>query len=334
MATIKDVASKAGLAISTVSAVLNRSAPTSASAIERVQKAVEAVGYIPHGAARSLRSGKSNLIGLLVPNVANPVFGAVAREVENYCFARGFVSVVFSTGQDASHEGEVLKMMRMHRVAGLVIIPTRSDAEHGAKLKQMIHVPSVLLDMHVEGLPFDVVKADNVEAGRLATEHLLSLGHRRIGIIVGIPGLATSDDRFGGYVKAHQALGLQVDEDLVVAGNFDKDASRTVALQLLNLSKPPTAIVGISNLITMGLLFAIKEQRIDVPNSLSIVGIDDLDFAEILYTIPTVVEMPVIEMARRAIELLTAELESGEEPAGKWEIWKPKLLLRDSTQQL
>ncbi|MBG1233252.1 LacI family DNA-binding transcriptional regulator [Aestuariivirga litoralis] len=331
MATIRDVAKAAGLAISTVSAVINRSAPVSEDAIKRVEKAVEAVGYIPNGAARSLRSGKSSLIGLLVPNVANPIFSAVAREVEHFCFERGYTSVVFSTGQDADREAQILKMMRMHRVGGLVIIPTRSDAQHGAKLRAMIHVPTVLLDMFVEGLPFDVVKTDNVEAGRIATEHLLSLGHRRIGIIVGIPGLATSDDRFEGFIRAHASAGLEVDNDLVIAGQFDTAGAHEAALELLARPNPPTAIVTISNLMTTGLLFALKEKKIRVPEQLSIIGIDELDFSELLDPVPTVVATPVIDMARRTIEMLLAEIEGGEPPAGKWELWKPKLLQRNST---
>jgi len=331
MATIRDVAKAAGLAISTVSAVINRSAPVSEDAIKRVHSAIDAVGYIPNGAARSLRSGKSSLIGLLVPNVANPIFAAVAREVEHFCFERGYTSVVFSTGQDADRESQILKMMRMHRVAGLVIIPTRSDAAHGASLKSMIHVPTVLLDMFVEGLPFDVVKTDNVEAGRLATEHLLSLGHRRIGIIVGIPGLATNDDRLEGYIRAYGQAGLPVDPSLIVEGLFDTDKAHEVALSLLDRHDRPTAIVTISNLMTMGLLFALKERRMQVPHDISYVGIDDLDISRLLDPMPTVIATPVIDMAARSIEMLLGEIENGEAPDGKWEVWKPKLIARGSS---
>ena len=107
----------------------------------------------------------------------------MAREVENVCLSAGYTSVVYSTGQDAERESQVLNMMRVQRVAGLIVIPTRSDAEHGSRLIGQIHVPTVLLDMFVEGLPYDVIKTDNVEAGRLATEHLLSLGHTRVGVV-------------------------------------------------------------------------------------------------------------------------------------------------------
>ena len=134
------------------------------------------------------RSGNSQLIGLVVPNIANPHFAAVAREIENICLTAGYMTVVYSTGQDSERESQVLKMLRVQRVAGLIVIPTRSDAEHGSQLVDKINVPTVLLDMFVEGLPYNVIKTDNIEAGRLATDHLLGIGHRRIGIIVGIAG--------------------------------------------------------------------------------------------------------------------------------------------------
>jgi len=331
VSTIKDVAKRAGVAISTVSAVINRSAPVSEDTIARVEAAVAAIGYTPHGAAQSLRSGRSRLIGLVVPNIANPHFAAVAREVENACLAAGYTSVVYSTGQDAERESQVLKMMRVQRVAGLIVIPTRSDAAHGAALVDQIHVPTVLLDMYVEGLPYDVIKTDNVEAGRVATEHLLSLGHRRIGIIVGIPGLATSDDRHAGYRKAFEMRGLIPDPALALPGDFDQQTAHDMGAKLLGLAHRPTAIVTISNMMTVGLLFAIRERGMKVPDDLSVVGIDDLDFAELLDPKPTAVTTPILRMARRSIHKLLAQLGGTASFDGGWEVYQPELVVRQST---
>lgn len=334
MSTIRDVAKRAGVAISTVSAVLNRSAPVSEDAIARVEAAIAEIGYTPHGAAQSLRSGRSRLIGLVVPNIANPHFAAVAREAENVCLAAGYTTVVYSTGQDAARESQVLTMMRVQRVAGLIVIPTRSDTAHGAALVDQIHVPTVLLDMQVEGLPYDVVKTDNVEAGRLATDHLIGLGHRRIGMVVGIPGLATSDDRHAGYLGAHQQAGVEVDPRLAIPGFFDQATSHDAVEQLLNLPLPPTAIVTVSNMASMGLLFAIRERKIDVPRELSFVGIDDLEFSAILNPRPTVVVTPILDMARRAIEMLLQQIGDGKKPAGTREVWRPRLVVRESTARM
>ncbi|MDQ0468514.1 LacI family DNA-binding transcriptional regulator [Labrys wisconsinensis] len=332
MTTIKDVARRAGVAISTVSAVLNRSAPVSEEVIEKVNEAIGAVGYVPHGAARSLRSGNSQLIGLVVPNIANPHFAAVAREIENICLTAGYMTVVYSTGQDSERESQVLKMLRVQRVAGLVIIPTRSDAEHGSRLVGQIQVPTILLDMFVEGLPYTVIKTDNIEAGRLATAHLLGLGHRRIGIIAGIAGLATSDDRLGGYLKAHAEHGVPVEPGLQVAGNFDQAQAHRRAIELLQRRDRPTALIAISNMMTLGVLFAVRELKIKVPAELSILGIDDLDFAAVLDPAPTVVATPILFMARRAVEMLLTEITQKEAATGAWEIHQPHLVIRESTR--
>jgi DNA-binding LacI/PurR family transcriptional regulator len=331
VATIKDVAHHAGVAISTASAAINRSAPVSEEVLAKVAQAIRVVGYVPHAGARSLRSGRSNLIGLVVPNIANPWCGAVAREVENVCLAAGFTTVVYSTGQDAGRESQVLEMLRLQRIAGLVIIPTRSDAQHGEALRDQIHVPTVLLDMQVEGLPYDVVKANNLEAGRLATAHLLDLGHRRIGIVTGIPGLATSDDRLLGYRTAHQMTGAEVDESLIVPGQFDQDIAYRAVLGMIRREDRPTAILTCSNMMTIGLLFAIRELRLRIPRQLSVIGIDDLEFSLILDPQPTTVATAILPMARRAIDKLLAQIGSRERPTGKIEIYPPELIVRGST---
>jgi LacI family transcriptional regulator len=334
LATIRDVAKRAGVAISTASAAINRSAPVSADVIAKVEEAVRELGYVPHGAAQSLRSGQSRLIGLVVPDIANPWCGAIAREIENVCLRAGYTTVVYSTGQDAERESQVLTMMRVQRVAGLIVIPTRSDAAHGNRLVGQIHVPTVLLDMYVEGLPYDVIKTDNIEAGRLATEHLLSLGHRRIALISGIPGLATSDDRQAGYEAAMVAGGVSLDPALVMPGQFDQDGARRATTALLALAEPPTAIVAISNMMTMGLLLALKERGCRIPHDVSVVGIDDLDFAMIVDPPPTVVATPTTKMARRSIELLLSQIAGQSRPSGRREINAPQLVIRSSTRAL
>ncbi|MBL8600047.1 MAG: LacI family DNA-binding transcriptional regulator [Devosia sp.] len=334
MATIKDVARHAGVAISTASAAINRSAPVSKDVLSAVAAAIRAVGYVPHAGARSLRSGRSNLIGLVVPNIANPWCGAVAREVENVCLAAGYTTVVYSTGQDAGRESQVLEMLRLQRVAGLLVIPTRSDAEHGAALRDQIHVPTVLLDMQVEGLPFDVVKADNVEAGRLGTAHLLGLGHRRIGIVVGIPGLATSDDRLLGYREAHAAAGVTVDERLIAVGNFDQSIAHDAVLGMLKRKDRPTAVMTCSNMMTMGLLFAIRELKLAVPKQLSFVGIDDLEFSLILDPQPTTVATAILPMARQAIKKLITQVFDQKPATGATDVYPPELIVRTSTAAL
>lgn len=334
MATIRDVAKRAGVAISTASAALNRSAPVSEEVIAKVEQAVREIGYVPHGAAQSLRSGQSRLIGLIVPNISNPHFSAVARIIENVCLSAGYLSMAFSTGQDSERENHILRMLRQQRVAGLIIIPTRSDAEHGERLKKELHVPTVLLDMYVEGLQHDVLKLDNVAATRMATEHLIRLGHRRIGVLTGIPDLITSEDRLAGYLEAHRRAGLAVEPELLLKGDFDEQTAHASTVAAMTGASPPTALVSFNNMMTMGALHALRELGLKAPADVSFVGVDDFDFADLLDPPLTVVRVPVAEMTVRSIEVLLEEISSKNPPTGRIHLFQPTLIVRGSTREL
>ena len=334
MATIKDVARRAGVAISTASAAINRSAPVSEEVIEKVQKAVREIGYVPHGAAQSLRMGQSRLIGLILPDITNPHFANVAKVVESACLEAGYMAAVYSTSEDYDRERQILKMMRAQRVAGLIIIPTRSDAEHGARLAEEIHVPTILLDSYITGLPYDVVKLDNVGAGRMATEHLFSLGHRRIAVTTGRDNIVTGEDRLKGYLDAHAAHGIPVDPHLLIEGRFDKSIAHDSTLALMRKAERPTAIFALSNMMTLGVLSALRELKLSVPADVSVIGIDDFDFADIMNPPPTVVTAPVAEMARCAIEGLLHEIGDKARPKGSLQLFTPTLVIRESCRSL
>jgi len=330
LATIKDVAKRAGVAISTVSAVINRSAPVSEETVARVEKAVAEIGYTPHGAAQSLRSGRSRMIGLIMPTIFNPHFATAARIIENVCLAAGYMSVVYSTGEDSERENQILKMMRMQRVAGLIIIPSASKAEHGARLNAEIHVPTVLLDSFVAGMPHDVVKLDNVKATRIAIDYLIGLGHRRIGVLAGTHGIATNDDRLTGYLDALEAAGLPIESDLIYEAKFQRYLAYEGARALMSMKKPPSALFALSNLMTLGMMQAVTELKLKVPEDVSIAGIDDFDWAEITSPKLTVVSVPIADMAQLAIKTLLEEMETGKAPTGKRTLFQPKLVVRGS----
>jgi DNA-binding LacI/PurR family transcriptional regulator len=330
LATIKDVAKRAGVAISTVSAVINRSAPVSEDTIARVELAIAEIGYTPHGAAQSLRSGRSRMIGLILPDITNPHFANVARVVESASLDAGYMAAVYSTSEDYDRERQILKMMRAHRVAGLIIIPTRSDAEHGAQLRAEIHVPTVLLDSFVEGLPYDVVKLDNLMAGRIATEYLIGMGHRRIAVTTGRDNITTGEDRLAGYLEALAAHRIVADRDLFLPGRFDRDVAYRGTLERMRRPDRPTAIFALSNMMMLGVLNALRDLGLWVPQDVSVMSIDDFDFAKILNPPPTVVAAPIAEMAQRAIDTLLIEIETGKRPTGHYTLFKPTLIVRES----
>lgn len=334
MATIKDVARRAGVAISTASAAINRSAPVSDEVIEKVEKAVREIGYVPHGAAQSLRMGQSRLIGLILPDITNPHFANVARVVESVCLEAGYMAAVYSTNEDFDRERQILKMMRAQRVAGLIIIPTRSDAEHGAWLVGEIHVPTILLDSYITGLPYDVIKLDNIRAARLAIDYLFELGHRRIAVTTGRPNIVTGEDRLQGYLDAHAAHGVPVDRSLLIAGRFDQAVAHDSTLALMRSPEPPTAIFALSNMMMLGVLNALRELKLSVPADVSVIGIDDFYFANIMNPPPTVVAAPISEMAQSAIGQLLNEIASKSSPTGAVQVFAPELIIRESCRRL
>ena len=330
MPTIKDVAHRAGVAISTVSAVINRSAPVSGDVIARVEAAIAAIGYLPHGAAKALRSGDSRLIGLILPDITNPFFSTVARVIETVCMKAGYMTFVYNTDEDADHEMHILRMMRMQRVAGIILISTRSDAAHGERLMAEINVPTVLFSSAVPATPYDAITLDERQASRLAVEHLVGLGHRRIGVISGRSLVSTHEERLESCLEALAAHGITPEPELIIAANFDQQQAFDAARTLLALPEPPSAIFAFSNLMLAGVMRALVATGRSCPRDVSLVGIGDFDWPEIMNPQATVVSIPAVEMAEFTITTLLAEIAGKRPPTGKRTLFEPTLIPRAS----
>jgi DNA-binding LacI/PurR family transcriptional regulator len=330
VSTIKDVAKRAGVAISTVSAVINRSAPTSADVVERVERAIAEIGYAPQRAAQSLRSGRSQLVGVIVPDITNPHFSALARVVENECLGAGYMTFVYNTDEDSDHEMRILRMMRMQRVAGLILISTRSDARHGRRLMAEIDVPTVLMGSLVAGTPYDVVSLDDVEAGFMAMGRLLDLGHRRVVVIGGRRGVSSHEDRLKGCRLAFKRRGLPPADDLVCLARFNAALAYEETRRLMGRPSPPSAIVSLSNFMTLGVLRALADIGVRCPADVSFIGVDDLDWADLICPCPTLIAQPIANMTRAAISVLLEQIESESGPAGRRLLFPPRFVERQS----
>ena len=329
MSTIRDVAKRAGVAISTVSAVINRSAPTSDEVIAKVERAIAEIGYAPQRAAQTLRSGRSRLIGLIVPDITNPHFSALARVVENECLKAGYMTFVYNTDEDTDHEMRILKMMRMERVAGLILISTRSDVRHGRRLMAEIHVPTVLMGSLVAGTPFDFVALDDVEAGAMAARRLLDLGHRRIVVIGGREGVSSHELRLRGCRIAFRECGLALADDQVSLAQFTLQKACEETRRVMSSPSPPTAFVSLSNFMTIGVIRAFADLRVRCPQEASFIGVDDFDWADIMYPRPTLVAQPIADMTRTAIATLLDQVAGDTEPSSRQFLFPPRLVERE-----
>jgi LacI family transcriptional regulator len=328
------VAKRAGVAISTVSAVHNRSAPTSAEVVARVERAIAEIGYTPQRAAQTLRSGRSRLVGVIVPDITNPHFSALARVVENECLKAGYMTFVYNTDEDTEHEMRILRMMRMQQAAGLILISTRSDAPHGRRLLMEINVPVVTMGSLIAGTPYDFVALDDVEAGLLATNRLLDLGHRRIVVIGGREGVSSHALRLKGCREAFRRRGLTLGDDQVRLAQFKLERAYEETRAALRQKPAPTAVVSLSNFMTIGVMRAIKDLGVRCPEDVSLIGVDDLDWADIMRVPPTLIAQPIEEMTRTAIADLLEQLTLGEPPRKRRILFGPRLVERKSCAPL
>jgi LacI family transcriptional regulator len=330
VSTIKDVANRAGVAVSTVSAVINRSAPTSSDVVARVERAIAEIGYAPQSAAQTLRSGRSKLVGVIVPDITNPHFSALARVVETECLKAGYMTFVYNTDEDTEHEMRIIRMMRSQRVTGLILISTRSDSRHGRRLMAEINVPTVLMGSSVAGTPYDFVALDDVAAGRMAAGRLLELGHRSILVIGGRRGVSSHELRLNGCRIAFKERGLDLADAQVGIADFVTERAYEETRRRMSVHSPPTAIVSLSNFMTIGVMRALAALKLACPKRVSFIGIDDLDWADIMRPRPTLIAQPIEKMTRAAIAALLEQAATSSARTVRRTLFAPRLVERES----
>lgn len=329
MATIRDVARRAGVSPTTVSHVINQTRFVSDGVRARVLQAMYELGYRHNVLARSLRRGQTLTIGLILPDSANPFFAEIGRSIEAAAFGLGYSVMLCNTEADLGKELRYVDVLDQKQVDGIIFVASgdRSDSL-GALLHRRL--PVVVVDRELPDVDVDTVLADNPLGGYLATKHLTDLGHRRIACITGPSNLTPSAQRVTGYQTALAEAGLPVDEGLIVHGDFHPMSGRAAALALLDRAEPPTAIFACNDLMAMGVLRAAAEMNRRVPRDLALVGYDDIELAS--YTNPplTVVAQPKVEMGRTAVRLLTLRIADKSRPVTR-ETLPTCLVLRESS---
>ena len=333
MATIHDVAGLAGVSISTVSLALNRPERVSVETRRKVAEAARQVGFSANPIAQSLKRGTSRLIGLVVADITNPFFGRLLREIESCAAEAGYMVVVNDTHASDDQERAILTLLQGQRAAGVILSPHGAGPDH-ADLIRTLGMPVVLFDHRLQGLDCDYVGTDNRLAAAMLTEHLIRLGHRRIAFIGGLPGVYTAIGRREGYVSTLEAHGLPVDPGLIVDGNYTGEGSYAATLQLLTRpTDRPTAILAASNLMAIGALQACNELGVSVPGEVSLAGIDDVPWSDVISPRITCAVQQVDEMARAACRMLMERIQSrSAEPLPPRDlVFSPQFQIRAST---
>jgi DNA-binding LacI/PurR family transcriptional regulator len=332
--TIRDVAREAGVSTALVSFYLNGTQPVGAESRERIRAAIEKLGYTPNGAARSLRSKRTGILGIMVPYLTNPTFAIMAASAEEVFAQHGYLAITCSTGRDPERRRTYFTALHVSRIEGLLVFPSAEAVEEIVALARR-HVPVVLLEREVDfpaaAPSVDAVLMDNELGIYLATDHLLGLGHRRIGLITLPLRSPSGPPRVRGYRRAYAEHGLVAPDDLVAADQGSVEAGYAQCRRLLALRPPPTALVIASNMQTLGALQAIQEAGLRIPGDLSIVGYSHPGFP-IWSGVPmTVVHYPVDELGRLAAELLLRRLRDRRQGARQRVILQPELEVHAST---
>jgi LacI family transcriptional regulator len=300
--TRKDVAERAGVSVAVVSYVVNDGPrPVSPETKVKVEKAIEELGYYPNELARSLSRRKSATIGLITPSLTNPVYAEIAASLESVCSTEGYLMLLCATGRDLEKEREFTKILRSKQVDGVVMIPTGPTKTALEPLRQA-HIPTVVLEHdHPDS---HCIAIDDLKGGRLATRHLLELGHRRIGLIKREPSSALSYLRAVGYAEVLEEGGILPDPTLVIESKAGLAGGYESMQQLLALLNPPTAVFTHNDVLAMGAMRAVQNAGLVVPDDISVVGYDDTASSAYLNPPLTTVKFPVAEMGRRAGQII------------------------------
>lgn len=334
MPTLREVAAHAGVSVATASRVANASGLVRPETRARVQQAMRELLYVPPQRVDEAHPGAAGAVGLLVPELENPIFPALAQAMERRAAALGLATILCNTGGDASTEADYVHMLLERRVQGMIFISCeatdlRGDHRHYARLAAE-GARLVFVNSDVEGLNASSIRIDEQAAGRIATEHLLALGHRRIGFVAGPAHAQPTRDKTLGHEVALREAGVEP-AGLVAHDAWGFDGGRAAMQRLLALGRRrPTGVICSSDLMAVGSLKAAREARLRVPEDLSIVGFDGIGAASWSEPSLTTLEQPIGEMAECAVQSLQT-LFSDSARAVPELVFRPRLRIGGST---
>jgi len=288
------------------------------------------LNYNPDASARSLRTGRTRTLGLVVSDISNPFFSTLVKGVENAARLKGYTVLICNTDESFKQEALYLRDLAERRVDGVVVSP----AGHGERSLHFLRERSIrftLIDRTVSGVPADSVLSDNIKGARQAVEHLIKNGHQRIGLVVGMEDLTSTEERLQGCLEALTAYGIKQDPRLVIRGNSRIDGGKTACEHLLAMKRPPTAIFTLNNLMTIGAAGVILGQsQIKCPEDVSLIGFDDPPWASFTAPPLTTVAQDPYKIGESAGNLLLKRLECEQEERHEVIRVPAKLVIRQS----
>ena len=331
--SVRDVADLAGVSVGTVSNAMNHPHKVSPAVLQRVQQAIEQLGYVRNDAARQLRVGRSASIGLVVLDVRNPFFTDIARGAEDAASAVGLSVILGNSDEDVARETAYLDLFEQQRVAGVLISPYGDVTARLQRLRER-GIPAVLVDRRSADRAFSSVSVDDEAGGRLAVEHLISQGRRRIAFVGGPFDLRQASDRLEGARRA-VAVNRDVTLEVVETAGLSVLDGRTAgqAIVARQSADRPDAVFAANDLVAMGVLQALMMQGVGirVPDEIALIGYDDIDFASAAVVPLSSIRQPAQLIGHTAVEIMLEE--SGQpEIQSRQVVFQPELVVRASTR--
>jgi LacI family transcriptional regulator len=328
--TIKDVAKAAGVSTATVSAVMNDSAYVSPPLRARVLDAVRDLDFAPSQFARNLRRGRSELIAIVVADLANPFYGRVVCAAEAAVASWGYSLVVCNSDENPDAEKRILARIKMLHCEGLILVPVSNTLPDPARDIPSRNMPTVLFGRSFDDNRFDAVTIDNFAAAYQATNYLIDLGHSRIGAIAGPVRVSTGKGRMEGLSAALSAKGLQLDSRFVRPGEFREDVAYSAARSVLMQPDRPTALYVANGLMALGVMRAISDLGLRCPEDVSVASTDNIPGVRGLRPVLTRTEHPIVDMVNEAVRLLVNRVKHERDGEGRTVVFASSLVVGDS----
>ncbi|MAX40295.1 LacI family DNA-binding transcriptional regulator [Gimesia sp.] len=334
--TLKEVAEAAGVSVSTASRALSGKAEAcriSSATEQSVREAAKKLQFSPSLLARSLRSQQTKLLGVVLPNVANPFFAAIAREITLAAEADGYSVLLTDSQENGETEARLVEQLQARQIEGLVVCPVGMDETHLCKLANQ-KLPLVLVDRGFDNRDLVTVTSDHQSGARIAMNELLDAGHRTIGILQGLPETLPNRERLSGVQDSLSAAGLDFDPMLIAGHHFDEASGYQAALRLLTTRPEITALFAFSNQNALGALRAAAEMGRAIPDDLSLIAFDDFPFAAYLAAPLTSVSQDVSQLGQVAAQLLLEQIRSSVPPEQKQYRIPVQLMRRSSIKNI
>jgi LacI family transcriptional regulator len=333
VATVADVAKRAGVSVSTAARVLSGTGYAAEDTRRQVLDAAKELGYVPNQIARSLRTRQTRMLGLLIGDVENSFYSVIARNVESVAKDAGYRVVLCNSDDDPVIEQEYLQLLEGMRVDALIVTPTAKNRRHLARLIDE-DIVIVQVDRRVEGLDADAILVDNEAGAASAVAHLIEAGHSRIGILTGELEVLTASKRLAGYERAMRDHGVAIEAQLVKSGSFHREHAIEEATDLIRARPAPTAIFAANNILAEAALIALDQQALRVPRDVSLVAFDDVQWMSMVEPPVTAVRQPVADMARSAAELALRRLREGRDGRPSTVVFHTELVERGTVAPL